>query len=152
MPIQGPIDRLTHDTLRTAVLLLRESERRRRFAPTLHVGCTTGTVVHLTPDEDRLDTGARTDLVLAMLQRAMTSTPRTFIWLARPGALSPHDVDVPWASAVRWAAATASAETCFVVVTHQGWFDPETGVSRQWRRLRRHSGRRPIAQGPQSHV
>lgn len=141
MALQAPIDRFTHQTLREAVLDLKEGERRRHFPFTLHVGVPGQSAHHVDTPRSPPDAGLRADLVLALLQRACGMTPRPCAWLTRPGELSLHDGDVSWASAVRWAAAAAEVHVGLVVVTRHGWFDPESGIRREWRRLRRHQAR-----------
>lgn len=142
MALHAPIDRFTHQTLRAAVLDLKEGERRRHFPFTLHVGVPGRSSWHAEDPRNPIDAGLRADLALALLQRAQAMTPRPCAWLTRPGALSTHDGDVAWASAVRWAAAATGTSLGMVVVTRHGWFDPETEVRREWRRLRRHRSRR----------
>jgi hypothetical protein len=50
-----------------------------------------------------------------------------------------EDVDLDWGRAVRWAADALGRTDAVVVVTRHGWFDPVSGVRREWRRLRRHA-------------
>ena len=138
MALQAPIDRLTHHTLRAAVLEFRERERRRWFPYMLHVGTPGRDVVHVEETGRQVDAGLRADLVLAMVQQAANFTPRPFAWLTRPGGLTLHDDDVPWASSLRWVAAATGVPISLVVVTRQGWFDPDSEIRREWQRLRRH--------------
>lgn len=135
--LQAPVNRQTHVLLRAAVVELVEGEggRVRRFPPTLHVGVPGRSVRHV--DEPALpDAGARADVVLAML-RAATALPRPLMWLTRPGELAPHDVDLRWLGPAAWASRAAGLDVGLVVVTRRGWFDPVSGVRREWRRLRR---------------
>ena len=83
--------------------------------------------------------GLRADLALALLGRAARPTPRPCVWLTRPGDLVVEDADLDWGRAVRWAAAALGRTDDLVVVTRRGWFDPVSGVRREWRRLRRHA-------------
>ncbi|HEY1117786.1 MAG TPA: hypothetical protein VGE43_08780, partial [Acidimicrobiales bacterium] len=99
MALHAPIDRFTHQTLRAAVLGLKEGERRRHFPLTLHVGVPGRSSFHVEDPRHPPDAGLRADLVLALLQRAQAMTPRSCAWLTRPGVLSLHDGDVRWASA-----------------------------------------------------
>ena len=46
------------------------------------------------------------------------------------------DLDLAWVQAVRAAGAEAGVELTLVVVTRKGWFDPRSGVRREWKRLR----------------
>lgn len=139
--IHAPIDRFTHHELRAAVLELREAEPRRRFPMALHAGlpgaATSLRHVHL----ERADEGLARDLALILLDRARRDHQQHFCWLTRPGALTLHDADLFWGSAVHWAAQALSSPVSLVAVTREGWFCPTTGVTRTWRRLRRHSPR-----------
>ena len=83
------------------------------------------------------DAGLRADIALALLRRAGASTPRPLVWLTRPGELSAHDEDLLWLGPVSWAVAALGQHASPVVVTRRGWFDPVSGVRREWRRLRR---------------
>lgn len=129
------------DPARLRALLLREAvrrhatgERRRRFAPVLHVGRpgvrerTTAATLATT------DHALRCDLVAAMVAGCGDDEP--LVWLTRPGDLAPEDVDVAWAAATRAAAAEAGRAWTCVVVTRRGWHDPVTGEERTWRRIR----------------
>ena len=138
MALQAPVDRHTHLALRSAVLELREGERRRRFAPRLHVGLPGPACPWVEVPADT-GFGLRADLALALLGRAARTTPRACVWLTRPGDLVVEDADLDWGRAVRWAAAALGRTDDLVVVTRRGWFDPVSGVRREWRRLRRHA-------------
>lgn len=146
MALQAPIERSTHVALRAAVLDLVETEPRRRFPAALHAGTPSHRLRHV--DEGSSDFGQRCDVALALLRGAVAATPRHEpeppVWLTRPGELSVHDVDLLWWGPVAWAAAALGRPTGLVVVTRHGWFDPASGVRREWRRLRR---RRPV-RGP----
>ena len=143
MALQAPVDRLTHTVLRGAVLELRESEPRTRFAARVHAGVPGRARVHLL-DRGPDDAGHRAELALALLHAAARDVPRPYVWLARPGDLVVEDADLVWGSAVRWAAGALGSPTDLVVVTRSGWFDPVSGVRREWRRLRRHPGVRRV--------
>lgn len=139
MALQAPIERSTHVALRAAVLDLVESEPRRQFPAVLLAGRPGGppggSVRHVADGTG--DAGLRADIDLALLRRAGASTPRPHVWLTRPGELSVHDEDLRWLGPVSWAAAALGQQTSLVVVTRRGWFDPVSGVRREWRRLRR---------------
>lgn len=141
MPVPGPIDHATHLALRAAVLQHREAERRRLFPPVLHAGIPGGPSFSHVEAGTRLDSGLRTDVAAALLHRAAGVAPGTgcpgFVWLTRPGALALHDADVVWAAGVSAAAAETGLPASLVVVTRAGWWDPASGVRREWRRLRR---------------
>ncbi|MCY7402327.1 MAG: hypothetical protein LH477_15480 [Nocardioides sp.] len=139
MALQAPIERSTHLALRAAVLDLVEGEHRRHFPTVLHAGLPGGRVQHVADGAGTgaVDPGLRADIALALLRRAGASTPRPRVWLTRPGELSVHDEDLLWLGPVTWAAAALGQHTSLVVVTRRGWFDPVSGVRREWRRLRR---------------
>lgn len=134
--LSAPIDRETHVVLRAAVLLLVEAAPARDFAPELHCGLP-GRCVRR-PDLPRTaDAGLHADVAVALLRRGLALGPRPRLWLTRPGALSPHDDDLRWLGPTSWAASALGVHVGLVVVTRRGWFDPVSGVSREWRRLRR---------------
>ncbi|TGN65552.1 hypothetical protein EXE59_17505 [Nocardioides eburneiflavus] len=140
--LQAPIDRYTHAVLRAATLELVETERRRRFPPTVHAGVP-GRCVRHADDPPVADAGLRADVALAMLLRSASLTPRPVLWLTRPGQLSPHDDDLRWLGPTAWASQALGAHVGLVVVTRRGWFDPVSGVRREWRRLRAKPGAVP---------
>jgi hypothetical protein len=135
MPLlQDPVPRPTALLLREAVRRHAAGERRRRFAPLVHVGrpgvrehCTAAPV-HGT------DHALRTDLMAALLARS--PEPEPFVWLTRPGELQTHDVDAAWLAAARAAWAEAGRDLSWVVVTRHGWWDPRSGLRREWQRIR----------------
>jgi hypothetical protein len=53
-----------------------------------------------------------------------------------------QDVDAAWLSSARTAAAEAGVRLTMVVVTRRGWFDPRSGVTRVWKRVRDRSAAR----------
>lgn len=134
--LQAPIDRETHRVLRAAALELVEGEKRHRFATVLHAGVPGRCTRHV-EDPPLPDAGLRADVALALLRRGAALTPRPFLWLTRPGELSVHDDDLRWLGPVAWAGASLGSPLGLVVVTRRGWFDPVSGVRREWRRLRR---------------
>ena len=140
MPLQAPVERLTHIVLRAAVLELREAEPRLRFPVRVHAGVPGRARVHEVGAGPQ-DAGHRSELALALLHAALTDMTRPYVWLTRPGPPTVEDADLAWGSAVRWAAAALQTPTDLVVVTRSGWFDPVSGVRRDWRRLRRHAPR-----------
>ena len=137
MALQAPIERSTHSVLRAAVLELIETEPRRRFPAVLHAGVPGRSVRQI--DAGATDAGLRADLALALMRRAGTATTAPYVWLSRPGELSVHDDDLRWLGPVAWVAAALGRRTGLVVVTRRGWFDPVSGVRREWRRLRQRS-------------
>ncbi len=144
--------RLTERLLRQAVVDHVSAERRRVFAPVLHVGEPGARVVTLPLGEEHvdqrlaasLDHALRTDVLEAMVRRLgvdgaddSPGHPRApLAWLTRRGPLDAQDLDLAWASAARSAAAELGHPLLLVVVTRRGWRDPVTGATRTWRRLR----------------
>jgi hypothetical protein len=123
--------------LRRLVLAFKAAERRRVFAPVLHVGDPAGAhVAHGVRGTETLDVDLRAEVVGALLCRARDDAATPWMWLTRPGELTWHDVDVEWLAAARTAYAEAGVPLTLVVVTRRGWFDPRSGVRREWRRLR----------------
>jgi hypothetical protein len=118
--------------LRNAVLQLATTERRRRVPAVLHVGVPGGRSTDL-PDDPYWDHGLRTEIVGAVL-RALRDP--SWVWLTRSGPLSMQDVDAAWLAPTIAAAAERGADPAYVVVTRHGWFDPRSGLSRQWKRIR----------------
>lgn len=140
--IGEPVGPHLHATLRRAVLEHVSAERRRAFPPLLHVG-TPGGPQALFATEPRdpvdhapLDQALRTDVVAAMLARQRTTSVAPLVWLTRTGDLCLQDVDAAWLAASRGAAAEAGLPLTMVVVTRRGWWDPRSGATRTWRRLR----------------
>jgi hypothetical protein len=136
MALTAPIDRHTHTVLRAATLELVEGEPRRRFPTMLHAGLPGRSARHV-EDPPVADAGLRADVVLALLRRSSSTSAPPCLWLTRPGELSPHDDDLRWLGPATWACASLGLPVGLVVVTRRGWFDPVTGVRREWRRLRR---------------
>ena len=123
--------------LRRLVLAFKAAERRRVFAPVLHVGDPVGAhVAHGVRGTETLDADLRVEVVGALLCRARADAPAPWVWLTRPGELTWHDVDVEWLAAARTAYAEAAVPLTLVVVTRRGWYDPRSGLRREWRRLR----------------
>jgi hypothetical protein len=135
MPLQAPITLATHAALRAAVIELKETETRRSFPVVLHAGRPGGRA-HAVPTGPGWDQGLRTDVAGALLMRARAHSPEAIAWLTRPGALVLHDADAAWSAAFTTAFAEAGMPHTFVAVTRAGWFDPVSGVRREWRRLR----------------
>lgn len=133
--LQAPVDRHTHLVLRAAVVELVESRQARRSPPALHAGVPGRAVRHV-DDPPLDDAGVRADVVLALLRGASRTVPRPVLWLTRPGELSTHDIDLRWLGPAGWASRAAGLDVALVVVTPRGWFDPVSGVRREWRRLR----------------
>lgn len=123
--------------LRRAVLEHVQTERRRSFAPLLHVGWPAAAkeVFAVVPGET-LDHALRADVVAALLRRGRRGNAVPLVWLTRPGPLELQDVDAAWMSAARTATAEAGVALTMVVVTRSGWFDPRSGTSQVWKRLR----------------
>lgn len=124
-------------SLRRLVLAFKATERRRVFAPVLWLGSPDGpsTTYGIRADED-LDAALRTEVVAAALLRSRGDVDAPLVWLTRPGQLTWHDVDAAWLMAAGTAYAEAGIPLTMIVVTRLGWYDPRSGVRRQWRRLR----------------
>ena len=134
--LSEPLPQDTHVLLRRAVLEHAAGERRRVYAPVLHVGVPGGHVAALSVDTaEPADPGLRTDLVAALRVRAGVH-PDQLVWLTRTGGLELQDVDARWLAATRAAYAEASASLRFVVVNRRGWRDPRSGLGRTWARVR----------------
>jgi hypothetical protein len=137
------------NALRLEVGRLRLAERRRVFAPRLHVGVP-GSDQRLVSDglaplrgapwpaPRWLDAGLRADVADRMVSawRAQAASA-AYCWYTRPGTPDLHDEDPAWSAAVRWAFAAHDLPLLgFRVVTRYGWRDPVTGDERRWKRLR----------------
>ncbi len=127
-PVPPTVARL----LRRAVLALAAGERRRHFPAVLHVGTPGGRCSTVVDDRD-WDAGLRADIAGAAL-RGAGRTPTA--WLTRPGGLDLQDVDADWLGPLLRSAEENDVDLVYVVVTRHGWFDPRTGVRREWRRIR----------------
>jgi hypothetical protein len=136
-PLADPVPADMARALRRAVLELRE-DRRRLFAPVLHMGDPgAGAVAFGIRSDEPSDLALRTDVVAALLRRIGASTARPpLVWLTRTGSHALHDVDADWLAAAGAAHAEAGLPMTLVVVTRQGWWDPLTGRGRVWKRLR----------------
>lgn len=137
--LREPLEPATAAMLRRAVLRLCTGERRRVFGPVLHVGHPDGPVATYAVDpRARLDPAVRTDLVAALLRRLPAPGPAPLVWLTRTGELALHDEDAVWLAAALQAFAESGRSLTLVVVTRRGWWDPRSGVRREWKRLRAH--------------
>lgn len=122
------------DQLAHAVRAFVDASGRKRDLPaTVHVGLPLSHFLQI-PDDDRYDAGLRTDLV----ERALSclDQPEPMVWLTRPGADHPYDVDHAWCAATTSAALRAHRIVGFYVVTRQGWTHLESGESKLWERVR----------------
>jgi hypothetical protein len=134
--IREPLTRSLHRTLRRAVLEHAVSERRRVFAPLLHVGTPGGPQALFAPGPvAATDHALRTDVVAALLRRTSGLDER-LVWLTRSGGLELQDVDAAWLAAARAAAAEADVPLTMVVLTRHSWRDPRSGTGQTWKRLR----------------
>ncbi|CUR54110.1 conserved hypothetical protein [metagenome] len=123
--------------LRLAVASLRSGETRRSFPPAVHAG----RLGDRTSDfelsvEQVLDHGLRTEVVAALLSRALLWSDQPGFWLTRSGELDAEDLDLDWFSAARAAYGEAGVPLRMAVITKRGWRDPSTGLGRSWKRLR----------------
>ena len=123
--------------LRRAVLDHGRTERRRVFAPVVHVGVPGALTARLDlGDNGRTDHALRVDLLEAMVRRTRRPGPTPLVWLTRRGDLDPQDVDLAWLAAARHAAGELGVALPMVVVNRRCWRDPASGVGRTWKRLR----------------
>ena len=138
MPVlREPLTGTAAESLRRAVLQLRVTERRRTFAPVLHVGVPGGHAASYdVPAREAFDQSLRADVVAALLRRVRAEHADPLVWLTRPGELVLHDVDADWLAAAGQSCSETGLPLTFVVVTRQGWWDPRSGVRRVWKRLR----------------
>ena len=135
--LHPPLPPDTEAALRQAVLQLRSGERRRVFAPVLHVGWPGGPQASYAADARELfDQALRADLVAAMLRRVERPGIVPLVWVTRTGEHTLHDVDAAWLAAAGQAFGEAGRQLTLVVVTRQGWWDPRSGARRVWKRLR----------------
>jgi hypothetical protein len=138
--VEAEPDQLTPQTrelLRRAVLDFRVAEKRKAFAPVVHVGVPGAIDLAFEPPRDQpLEHGLRADLVAAFLRATSTDTVEPLVWVTRTGDFVLEDADAAWLSAARSAYAEAGAPLTMVVVTRRGWWDPRSGRSRVWKRLR----------------
>lgn len=135
MPVlEEPLPRGTALLLRGAVRRHTLAERRRRFAPVLHLGRPGGHERCAAAPATGTDLALRCDVVAALLAGAGSASH--LMWLTRPGELEPHDVDLAWLAAACAAYAEADRDLTWVVVTRRGWWDPRSGLRREWTRMR----------------
>jgi hypothetical protein len=118
---------------RAAVRAHVATERRRRFAPVVHVGLPGVRELAVAAHTAATDHALRCDQLAAML--AATDGPH-LVWVTRPGELTLHDVDAAWLSAALAAYAEAGRDLTWVTVTRRGWWDPRSDVRRTWQRVR----------------
>jgi len=132
-----PLERDLEQMLRHVVLAHATAERRRRYPAILHVG-DPRTRELVFPLTERIDDALGADIVAAM--RSRVPRPRPAVWLTRPGDLTLQDIDAQWLRSARRAYAEAGVPLVYVVANRHGWFDPRTGLRREWRRLRDRAG------------
>lgn len=118
---------------RAAVRAHAASERRRRFAPLVHVGIPGVDQRRVPAHLATTDHALRCDLLGAILA---ATRGHHLVWLTRPGELTLHDVDAAWLAAALAAYAEAGRDLTWIVVTRRGWWDPRSDVRRTWQRVR----------------
>ncbi len=137
-------------TLRRAVLDLRTRHRTLRFPAELHIAQSATAPLRWTGVDGVSTVGSRTnphllgggievDVMRALLRQPHGSPPvasETWLWLSRPGAPAWHDLDTKWLAAASLAHEEVGVGFTMTVVTKQGWYDPRSGCSRRWKRLR----------------
>ncbi len=139
-PVEEPLSRADLALLRRLVLEHKAAERRLRFPSVLHLGGPgrpeVGRVVEDTDagPQARLDHALRCDLLEALLRRA--GDRQVMTWLTRSGPLDVQDLDLGWLRAVSAVNGETDRSLVFLVVTRDGWRDPQSGVGRTWRRVR----------------
>jgi hypothetical protein len=146
--LSEPVDPGLATALRATALELRDRRRGRRFPAEVSVG-RLGRPPHArpwfeVPAHEVLDLALRTEIVGALLQVATDREQVPVACLARPGALTWHDLDAQWWPAFHAAYAEAEVPLVAVVVTKNGWWDPRSGLRREWRRLRFRTAERPV--------
>jgi hypothetical protein len=108
----------------------------RKLPASVHIGVLAGERVTL-PADPSYDAGLRADLLTRALDRPVTGTERTSVWLTRSGHLTAGDVDLAWFAAARAAFGRYGVEQPTVhVITRYGWLDLRSGECRTWRRVR----------------
>ncbi|HEX5862428.1 MAG TPA: hypothetical protein VFY58_11325, partial [Nocardioides sp.] len=126
-----------HRLLRRSVLEHRLAERRKAFPPVLHVGVPGELELVVDHRLARpIEHGLRADLVAACLHHTRGGSVEPLVWLTRTGDFVLEDPDAAWLSAARSAYAEVGIDLTMVVVTRRGWWDPRSGASREWTRLR----------------
>jgi hypothetical protein len=136
MPVlREPLSAADRRLLRIAVLQLATGDHRRHVPPGLHVGVPGGPTTTVS-DDRAWDHGLRTEIVGAML-RAAHDPP--WVWVTRSGPLALQDVDAAWLGPVVAAMAERRVDPAYVVVTRHGWTDPRSGLTQEWKRIRRRS-------------
>jgi hypothetical protein len=134
MPVLlDPLPTDARRALRTAVLELATTDRRRHVPPVLHVGDPDGATTTLV-DDAAWDHGLRTEIVGAALRARRDPA---WVWVTRSGPLSVQDVDAAWLAPTLAAAGERGVDPAYVVVTRHGWFDPRSGLGQEWKRIRR---------------
>ena len=141
LPAVDELDAATREWLRQLTRAhVRSWHGRLRVGSDLWIGRPRGPVdeqIGLRVGDD-LDAALRFEIALALMERfdkqAPAGTP--WMWLTRTGAPDTHDLDLAWLSGVLAAAAAASRDVEFVVVTRQGWYDPRSGAVQRWARVR----------------
>ncbi|OIJ24427.1 hypothetical protein [Nocardioides luteus] len=143
--LHEPLSPVIEKRLRRAVLDHTATEHRRSFLPLVHLGIPGGKeVAHAHREDEPTDPWLRADIIHSMRRRV--GVPDPIVWLTRPAEAKPEtigtgsteieDVDLRWLAAARQAFREIDAPLTYVVVTRNAWFDPRSGVSRRWKRLR----------------
>lgn len=127
-----------HVRLRSEVVRLRSSARRRVCNVTVHVGVVGRPSDSFVVGESALpamDASLRADVVSELLQRSGDDSDMLWIW--RPGTPHLHDLDLEWTSAagLAFGAHARVLRACYAI-TWTGWLDIRSGESRIWKRLR----------------
>lgn len=159
--LHEPLSPVLEKRLRRAVLDHTASEHRRSFLALVHLGVPGGKeVVHAHREDEPTDQWLRADIIHSMRRRV--GVPDPIVWLTRAAEAKPgdiasaeaeanpesmvtgrfdvEDVDLRWLAAARQAFREIGEPLTYVVVTRNAWFDPRSGLSRRWKRLRYRQG------------
>lgn len=138
--LRAPVAPAEQTLLRRAVVEHVRTIRGRTIPPVVHVGVPGGPTRSLTVRSDEpTDHALRADVVAAMVGLRPPPDGRLavpWVWLARAGDLTLHDLDAQWLAAACTAYGEAGLDLTMVVVTRRGWRDPRSGLSRTWVRIR----------------
>ncbi|MEO6509659.1 MAG: hypothetical protein ABIO16_01625 [Nocardioides sp.] len=142
-PVLEPLSGADLALLRRLVLEHKAAERRHRFPTVLHLGGPGRPEAGRVVEGEALDHALRCDILEALLKDAERKAARLaadrrplLTWLSRPGSLEVQDADLAWLRAVRAVNGETDRSLPFLVVTRDGWRDPQSGVGRTWQRLR----------------
>jgi hypothetical protein len=147
--LKDPLPLAVRAALREAVLDLKARHHTLSFPPEIQLARPGSPTIRwrvvdelssgVRSESAMLGTGLEVDVMRSLLKQPSDSSPPehdAWIWLARPGELTWHDLDAVWLAAARCAHEEAGWDLTMAVLTKQGWYDPRSGCSRRWKRLR----------------